>query len=55
MIPGDRPDHERLATSGQEVSEQADGLGVALDRALALVLRSKGPAEAAVQRREIDA
>jgi hypothetical protein len=40
-----------VATLGQEVGEQPDGLGVALDGALALVLRTKGPAEAAIQRR----
>jgi hypothetical protein len=53
IVPSDRVDSQRVVALGQEGGEQPDGLGVALDRALALVLRAKGPAEAAVQRREV--
>jgi hypothetical protein len=45
VVAGDRLDRQRVAAPGQEVGEQPDRLGVALDRALALVLRAKGPAE----------
>jgi hypothetical protein len=53
IVPADRLNRQRVATLGQEVGEQPDGLGVALDGALALVLRAERPAEAAVQRREV--
>jgi hypothetical protein len=53
VVSGDRVDGHGMAARGQEVGEQPHGLGVALDRALALVLRAKGSAEAAVQRREV--
>jgi hypothetical protein len=42
-----------VAALGQEVGEQPDRLGVALDRALALVLRAERPAEAAIQHGEV--
>jgi hypothetical protein len=48
----DRVHSYRVTSSGEEVGEQPDGLGVALDRALALVLRTEGAAEAGVKRGE---
>jgi hypothetical protein len=40
-VPGDRLNPQRVAALGEEVGEQSDGLGVTLDRPLALVLRAK--------------
>ena len=53
VVSGDRLDRQRVAAPAQEAGEQPDRLGVALDRALALVLRAERPAEAAVQRGKV--
>ena len=42
-----------MAALSQKVGEKPDRLGVALDRALALVLRAERPAEATVQCGEV--
>jgi hypothetical protein len=43
-----------VAVGGQEVGEEPDGIGVRLDRALALVPGSQGAAEAGVGGAEVD-
>jgi hypothetical protein len=53
VVPSDRLDRQRVVALGQEVGQQPDRLGVALDGTLALVLRAERPAEAAVQRGEV--